>query len=360
MNRVHVALLVLLRAGLWEQRTEDLSCFPLSVEEWKSLYLLSRQQTVTGIVFQGIQYLPEGLLPPDGVLVRWMAETDAIERKNMRMDRILESLVEWLADSGVYPVLQKGQGIARLYEKPLLRECGDIDFYFNSRRMFEKAYSLVHQCNLHEKIQADQSVVYTWKGVEVEHHLRLLDLYNPFLQRYTGRLEQEYGYAHMSLKAGIDVAIPSPMLNLLLQSLHILKHALGWGIGLRQLCDMARSCYKLHDEVDSEEIKKITLRLGMGKWNRLLHAFLVEHLGVPAACLPYREMALESSPLLDIVWRGGNFGQYVSGHKRSIRSSLADKWQTTCAFRRNAGFVFQYAFSEGFWMFSSLLKGQIK
>lgn len=59
MNKVQKALLVLLKAGLWERKIEDLSCFPLSVDEWKRLYLLSRQQTVTGIVFQGVQYLAE-------------------------------------------------------------------------------------------------------------------------------------------------------------------------------------------------------------------------------------------------------------------------------------------------------------
>lgn len=59
MKKVQKALLVLLRAGLWESKIEDLSCFPMSAGEWKNLYLLSRQQTVTGIVFQGIQHLPE-------------------------------------------------------------------------------------------------------------------------------------------------------------------------------------------------------------------------------------------------------------------------------------------------------------
>lgn len=71
-----------------------------------------------------------------------MAETDAIERKNMQMNKALELLVQWFTESGVQPVLQKGQGIASLYENPLLRECGDIDFYFDSRQMFEKLFLL--------------------------------------------------------------------------------------------------------------------------------------------------------------------------------------------------------------------------
>lgn len=360
MKKVQKALLVLLRAGLWESRIEDLSCFPMSAGEWKNLYLLSRQQTVTGIVFQGIQHLPEHFLPAEELLVRWMAETDAIERKNMQMNKVLDLLVQWFTESGVQPVLQKGQGIASLYENPLLRECGDIDFYFDSRQMFEKAFSLIRQCGLRGKVQADQSVTYAWKGVEVEHHTCLLDLHNPFLQRYAKELEQQYGYNHMSLEGGQDVRIPSPVLNLLLQSLHILKHALGWGIGLRQLCDMARSCYKLHDEVESEEMKKITLKLGMDRWQQLLHAFLVEHLGLPVAYLPYQEVASDSSPLFDIIWRGGNFGLYVPGHQRKSQSLLAGKWQTACAFQRNIRFAFRYAPKEGFWVFSSLLKGQLK
>lgn len=215
MKKVQKALLVLLRAGLWESRIEDLSCFPMSAGEWKNLYLLSRQQTVTGIVFQGIQHLPEHFLPAEELLVRWMAETDAIERKNMQMNKALELLVQWFTESGVQPVLQKGQGIASLYENPLLRECGDIDFYFDSRQMFEKAFSLICQCGLRGKVQADQSVTYAWKGVEVEHHTCLLDLHNPFLQRYAKELEQQYGYNHMRLEGGLDVRIPSPVLNLM-------------------------------------------------------------------------------------------------------------------------------------------------
>ena len=93
MKKVQKALLVLLRAGLWESKIEDLSCFPLSAGEWKNLYLLSRQQTVTGIVFQGIQHLPEHFLPAEELLVRWMAETDAIERKNMQMNKADEEFM---------------------------------------------------------------------------------------------------------------------------------------------------------------------------------------------------------------------------------------------------------------------------
>lgn len=362
MDRTQLALLVLLRAGLWERKADDCACFPLSMEEWGRVYLLARQQTVIGLVFQGIRQLPECFFPPELLLVRWMAETDAIERRNVQMNRVLASLVRLFASEGICPVLQKGQGLAGMYVNPLLRECGDIDFYFDSRLMSEKALSLMRRYQIKEKRRADRSVVYTWKGVVVEHHTKLLDVHNPFLQGYARKLEQRYGYDTVCLgeKETVDLRVPSPVLNLSLQSLHILKHAVGWGIGLRQLCDMARSCYKLQTKTEPDEMKKIAGILGIDRWNLLLHAFLVEQLGLPVKYLPYPETAPESRPLSSIVWRGGNFGQYASGRQATVRNFWTGKWQTACAFRHNAGFALRYAPKEGIWAFADLVKGQFK
>lgn len=362
MDKIRAVLLVLLRAGLWEHEVEDSTCFPLTEAEWQQVYLQSRQQTVTGIVFQGVQSLPEEFLPSELLLVRWMAETDAIERKNRRMNQVLTSLVKMFTSLGVCPVLQKGQGVASSYEKPLWRECGDIDFYFGSKQEFEKARHFVRRCKLREEKMADRSISYTWKGVEIEHHTRLLDLHNPFLRHYADSLIPQYGYSHITLEKEDDteITVPSPVLNLLLQSLHILKHALGWGIGLRQLCDMARTCYVMRQEIDAAEMKNISLRLGLDRWHRLLHACLVNHLGLPVECLPYPDRVSDASPLLDIIWRGGNFGQYNAGNRRQAVSLWQRKWQTACAFRKNMGFAFRYAPKESFWIVSSLLKGQFE
>ena len=58
-DRAFSALLELLRAGLWEREVEDLSLFPLDEKQWRELYKISHAQTVTGIVYRGISYLPE-------------------------------------------------------------------------------------------------------------------------------------------------------------------------------------------------------------------------------------------------------------------------------------------------------------
>ena len=355
---MHTALLTLLRSGLWERELDNSSCFPLSEDDWEMLFTMSRQQTVTGIVFQGLQYLPDGMFPPETLLIRWTAEVDAIERRNRKMNRVLSELYTLFHSKGLNPVLQKGQGVAQFYPNPLLRECGDIDLYFNNREAQEEAAACIRSCGITVKKMPDESSCYLWKGIEVEHHVRLFDLYTPFLNRYTDGLESEKGFEFIMLQdLELFAMIPTPFLNLLLLDLHILKHVLGWGIGLRQLCDMARACSVLHDDTDPDEMKAISRKFGLTEWNRLLHAFLTDSLGLPAVCLPYRETAPSGQPLADIIWRGGNFGRYGKGYDPHLKG-WRRKCSTARSFARNIGFMAGYAPKESFWILMQLMKGQ--
>lgn len=362
MKRTRRGLLTLLRAGLWEREVDDIACFPMSDGAWMELFRLARQQTVTGLVFRGLQALPEELLPTPAVLVRWTACVDAVERRNREMNRVLTELCAGFRERGFDPVLQKGQGVAALYERPLLRECGDIDLFFRDRQTSERAAEWMHRRGALLRRMPDGSLFYRWQGFEVEHHVRLFDLHNPFLQRDAVRLIREKGCAEMALPGsdGTTVSVPAPFVNLLLLDLHILKHALGRGIGLRQLCDMARACYRLHGEVDSDEMKACCRRWGLGRWNPMLHTVLVDCLGLPAASLPYGELAPEPEPLLGIVWRGGNFGHYLPGRGPVGRNLAGRKLDTVRAFLDNLHFALRYAPKEAFWIVAGLMRGQFR
>lgn len=233
----------------------------------------------------------------------------AMDRRNgchrtekQKMNAALQTLCSSFHEKGLNPILLKGQGIARLYENPLLRECGDIDLYFQSAHDRDAALQHIRKMCIQIKEEPDGSAFYVWQGVKVEHHQRLFDLYNPFQQNSINLLIRQKGFQETG---SAPYRLPSPFLNLLLLNLHILKHALGRGIGLRQFCDMARACYKLHGNINREEMKTVCRKLGLGQWNPLLHAFLTDCLGLPAECLPYDETASTAQPLSDIVWRGG-------------------------------------------------------
>ncbi len=359
-SREAQAFFELLRAGLWQRPPRDLGAFPLSALEWEAVFQLSRRQTVTGLVYQGMSALPVPLLPPSGLLVRWVAEVDAIERSNRRMNRVLADCYATYVRQGLHPVLQKGQGVARYYDEPLQRVCGDIDLYFPNRDEARQAAGMARRPGHAAHRMADGGVCCEWQGVEVEIHDRLLDVYNPFVRRELVRLETEEGWRSVRIAGAerLEVLIPSPILNLLLLNTHILKHALGWGIGLRQFCDLARAYHCLSGEVDGKRLRRLLGRIGLRRWTRLLHAFLVEHLGLPPEELPYRERGTSSRPLLTIVLRGGNFGLYLSGRTAGQKAVWARKLRTSHTYIRNVGFACRYAPQEAFWIFMNLLKGQ--
>lgn len=269
-------LFILVRAGLWEKVPENLSLFPRSSESWERIFNLAQRQTVTGLVYQGLCQLPDELLPPEQQLLHWVATIDRIERANLRMNRVLTELYELFHTNGLHPVLQKGQGIARFYEKPLLRECGDIDFYFSDKEESRQAASLVSQMGCRVSPKADDSLCYYWKGVNVEHHTRLTDLHSPFIRKYLYKQEQDPANLTSFRLPGnpTEITIPSPLLNLVLLNTHIMKHAFGWGIGLRQLCDLARAYHCLYLEVNllMQHLKTVFL-LEISKMLRLQNNF---------------------------------------------------------------------------------------
>lgn len=361
MDCLSEAFLVLLRSGLWEQEPDDLSCFPLSEQDWTRLLRIARQQTVTGLVYRGICRLPEELLPPEIILMKWVVAAEQIEQGNSRMNEGLKGLYHLFVKEGIIPVLQKGQGIAQLYEEPLLREFGDIDFYFSDSEMSRQAVDLLTRLGVKVNKMPDGSFNYRWKGWEVEHHSRLIDCYNPFLQRYLKKLEAETDSVRIPMdgEEDLEVKVPSPCLNLMLLDMHIMKHAFGWGIGLRQLCDMARACYVWQGKMDTKLFKEVSRKTGITRWNSLLFSFLKDYLGLPATYLPYEVKPVDSSALLERIMTGGNFGFYGTRRLQGGTSVWARKWRTACSFLRNVKFACRYAPKEGFWSFVQLMKGQL-
>lgn len=374
LSSEHKALFSLLRAGLWEREPDDLSPFPLTDAQWWNVYRMAVRQTVTGIVCRGLHHLPEALLPGDALMIRWVAETDRIERKNRRMDAVVCLLAQRMGRNGLHPVLLKGQGVAAFYEHPLTRECGDIDLCFLSEEEEREAAELMRRVGCRTEKQPDGSNCYSWQGVEVEHHTRLFDLHNPLLKVYLSALVREHGFTefrpggrdglpegNQSGEFPATISVPSPLPNLLLLNAHLLKHLLGHGVGLRQFCDMARAYHTLCGSYSPEGLEAVHRRTGLLRWSAQLHTFLTEYLGLHRAELPYADTDAYSSPeLLRIVLEGGNFGQYGGTKGKASQARWERKLRTFLSFWKHRGFSSAYARKEAFWISVRLIIGNLR
>lgn len=356
-SRSENALFALLRMALWGQEAEA-ACFQgLTAAEWEQTFLLARQQTVLAVTCQAVQTLPDEALPADRLLMRWMAEADRVELASAQMDEAVLSVCDAFRGEGLQPIVLKGQGVAQFYPQPSLREAGDIDLFFPREGERAKAERLLASRGIGLKRLADGSSVYDWNGVEVEHHPVLFDLRSPSRRKLLRGLQRQYGFAAQSVGGG-TLCVPSPMLCLVLLSTHILKHAMGNGIGLRQFCDMACAVHALQPKVGSEALDERFRQLGLQRWHRALGAFLVQRLGLPASECVAAKGQETLAAFERIVFEGGNFGRYKAG--RLASTAFGRKVHTAKAFLGHSRFSLRYAPSEAFWMFASLMKGQVK
>ena len=342
------AFFYLVKAGMYGETDPNMeSVFPLSERSWEAVLLLARQQTVVGLVYRGLDVLPEEWLPSMRVMAVFMACADRIEKANAKMNKTIVKLWRHFEEKGIVAVLQKGQGLAQMYPDPALRECGDIDIYFPDN--VENPLEGIADADCEKR--PDGSVFYTVDGIVVEQHNHLLDIASPLRQRFIKKLIADKGFEKMRIGGddGVDVLVPAPEVNLLLISSHILKHILGVGIGLRQICDYAVARRYYADRVNSAEMQSIYRKAGIAKWSNYFDRFFT----------PVYD-GKKSNILLDIILKGGNFGGFTEGRKNATKSRVSRKLHTLRSFCGNIRLAFRFAPGEWLWTMAQLIGGQFR
>lgn len=318
-DQVWNTFLALLRAGLWEQdlRLPDTP----DAKEWEQLLSLGRGQAVMGLLLRGIGHLPEEQQPsgPLAPVIRTWGE--AFSRANARYARAQQALLARLAAAGLHPVVQKGSEAAKYYADPSVRQVGDIDLFLPEGE-FQRARALFPDA----RMASDGAAVFARNGVTVELHPRYYDIH---------------------LSPAVLPPVSSPCGEILLLCSHIFKHAMGPGLGCKQLCDLAVALTRLDGKYDREELRAALRRAGLLRWHTLLCSLLVVDLGLdPACCLPgFR--AVDPARLRRIVRESGNFGRTDEKYRESRRKgTLGKKAATAGTFLRRLPFSLHYGFRE--------------
>lgn len=361
-------LLRLLRTSLYEPQGKTCGQgVKLTERQWYKLLEEAEKQTLTGLLFPAISRLPDEEMPSLSLLATWLAMANRDAARYRAMSEVLSELLRLFAGSGLHPVLQKGHAASRFYSAPELRACGDIDLWFPGQERLQ-ADDIVKSRGIRVVHTPDGGSCYAASSIEVEHHSMLIEVHNPFHSGLLGRMCALYPPVRASLPSGFSASVPSPMLELLMLNVHILKHCLGVGIGMRQICDYSMAWRSLAEPaeagVDAALYTELCRRLGIIKWTRVLHRFINRYIPAPDGRAVAEiggeadEAAVER--IFSLVCEGGNFGKFSPGRRASRgRSMAARKLHTMSAFINNRAFVSRLAPREAFWIFSRLLLGQI-
>ena len=208
--------------------------------DWKELYRIAQKQCLVGVLFDSIKKLPaEYVGMKKELLLQWMAESQMLEKANVRLNDAAIQVSEWFRKKGFRTCILKGQGNALMYPNPYSRTPGDIDIWVEGGD--KRVISFVRSISPHEKACYHHIEFPPYKGVEVEVHYRpsflLCFWHNRKLQKYYERVKEEQFSHRVMLGEQGEIAIPTVEFNLIFQLTHIFSHLMNEGIGLRQLVD---------------------------------------------------------------------------------------------------------------------------
>ena len=333
-------LLLLLRSGLHGQPLQDgelAAVSKLKEQHWRWLLNLAGRQTVTGLVYSAVEILPADVEVPPDIIMELMAANLAIERDSSHKKDVSARLCSSLQEAGLSPVLMKGSSVAEHYPHPLRRVSGDIDICLPEEEANKAFEMLSGQCSA-----PDGSLHCKIEGIDIDIHRRYFDLH------IAQRLLPAPGSAEAEL---------------LMLSSHILKHAAGTGVGLRQFCDLA-AAWKAHaGNIDASLLRRAERSSRIRRWDRLAASFLAQKLDTPQMLesLFPGQQACDTEPLMKIVFEGGNFGHFAANRGEVLGSGAARrKRDTVSRFLHHLPFSLRYAPRETLFTIRELVRGNLK
>lgn len=310
------------------------------------LYNEAGRQTVIALTLNTIErHTALAATMPWPLAAQWMAEAEKTRRRHEASLRAESSLLAAMDLHDIRPIVLKGNTLSRLYPDPSARQCGDIDLFIrpDDRRATD---SFLATAGITPTQHSDGSRSFLWQQFEVELHYRFFDIHSAISLR---RL-------HKLFDATPSLTLSSPESTLLMLSAHILKHAIGRGIGLRQLADLAVASQRFKNEIDTPLMQRLTRAAGLTRWTSTVYSFLVTRLALPEAALPFHGIRIsqkKGNRLHEIIMEGGNFGLHAEG--RSATSPLA----TAASFAGAAGFSLRTAPAEAIATVSTLTRGRL-
>ena len=297
---------------------ERLSRNPMN-KEWTELDAMSSKQSLTGVVFYGVEKLPKEQWPAQDILFQWMGDVTLIENWNNMTSKACQTLCRQLENDGFQCCVLKGQANHAYYPIELRkrRNCGDIDVWTvpkngrykkddvkNVLGYLRRKYELTGLCWLHANVTHES-------GVPVEVHFYPSFMNSPIKNRRF--LKYFHNIKECTCLKDIDgIQIPAMKIDydVIYQMNHIYRHLIDEGVGLRQVVDyyMLLKAWSQEGEKDKDRVMQVVRHLGMGRFASALMYVLQEVFAMPDEWLLCEPSEKHGRFLLNEIMIAGNFG----------------------------------------------------
>ena len=333
----------ILRTALWGGSV-DVEAGEVSRDELMGALKIAKAQAVLGLVANEVlrsDRLSSVLNDEDKMKLELKHFVMSNLSTSNMLNSVLLSVVVELRKHGIDPVLLKGQGIAKYYPMPELRQCGDIDIYVGQEH-FEKTCEVIGEMSTPEDHQKDIPSLKHYHtrigSAFIEIH-RYTDVYFP--RRYDLKYQKISDAGMHSDLVPLDfvdaeVMTPSLDFNVFFIFNHFWHHFIADGVGLRQLCDWVRLLHVNHGKIDLDKLSSMLCEMKLMKEWKVFACIAVDTLGLQAEEMPFYDAKYgkKAEKVLALIMREGNFGQENLKDYKRPKGYVAGKWYS---FRRRFG-----------------------
>lgn len=330
---------ILLRIGLWQKVEEPLSPSP----DWPYIYRLSCEQTVQGIVADGVALYKAQ--HPDLQITQeqndlFLSATAQIVRRNYQINQLQARICQLFADNHIQYVVLKGQAVAQAYPKPMLRVSGDIDYLVQAKD-YNQAVSLLETISTGTSHIGIRNIDYSTviEGIDIELHVSEFSEDGDTAKRcYLNMVEELFRHDLPYYNSNnTKINFPNPTFNALYVFLHYIKHYYTGGIGLRQLCDWILLLKNNQESIDFNYLQtKLKVLRYTKEWDIFI-CFAREYIAFSEAEHYSLQQSISYNEKIQFIWQRckqtGNFAHNtgtVDANKKGVSvyySMIADAFQ---------------------------------
>jgi len=292
---------------------EKVTYFPkLNAQEWQVIYDMAVQQSVLGLVFGGIEKLPNDRWPEKMISMKFYAQVKYIRSFSEMAAEASLSAVRRFHREGCRSVILKGISSSALYPVPNLRSAGDVDIWVEGGRKW-----IINFCrgiNPASKVYYHHIPLAKINGVEVEVHITPTWMNNPFanarLQRWFRDFWKEEGNIASVPCGDAEVPVLDISYNRIFLLIHIFRHLFTDGVGLRHLMDYDRLLRQGTSEEEKRQVMAFLDKLNLAGFASAVMYVLREVFNLPRECMLTEPDSRRGAFLLREIMRAGNFGRY--------------------------------------------------
>ena len=291
--------------------------FVLSSQEWKSIYVIAKNQALLGICFASIERLyksqPDVLVNlPIELKMQWYAIAENIQHRNKIINRQCIALQKDLLKDGFDSCILKGQGVACYYGNKLnlLRQSGDIDIWVDGT--WQQVMELVAKRTPNKEFDLKHAHYNVFKDTTVEIHWMPSTTSNFILDKKLKHFYRKQANVQFNNKLALNgnetITAADPFFDSIHLLLHILGHYLYEGVGLRQVMDYYYIVRHADVQQRKEEIVAYYKDFGLYDFSKSVMWVLKEVFGLEDNFMLTEPNEKSGKELLKEIMKEGNMG----------------------------------------------------